>query len=207
MPTHTRNADTAIVVLHEIYGRNLHMGDVCEEYCALDYHVISPDMLGGDRVFSYASRDQAYRHFIENVGFEAAAAAVGRVVADLSQRYARVFLVGFSVGATVAWLAAATSPCAGIVCHYGSRIRDYLTGKPPCPALLLMAESDASFPSDMARQYFTEMRGVELHVLKGEHGFCDRHGAAHHPESAARAKELAHAFIRHTPPADGVCLT
>ncbi|MDI5811330.1 DUF535 family protein, partial [Salmonella enterica subsp. enterica serovar Anatum] len=42
-----------------------------------------------------------------------------------------------SVGATLAWLSAASGLCDGVVCYYGSRIRQYLHLAPLCPTLVI----------------------------------------------------------------------
>lgn len=192
----TNNANAAIVVLHEIYGINRHIVDTCEEYHALGYSVHCPNMLGRDSAFPYEQRDEAYAYFMANTGFEFAVASVGELVAELQPQYARVFLVGYSIGATIAWLVAGKTGCNGIVCHYGTRIRDYVASKPHCPALLIAAEKDEAFPALRAKERLSGMPNVTLEILEGGHGFCDKHGPAYHPVSANKAKELACRFYR-----------
>lgn len=196
MLTRMNNSDTAVIVLHEINGINRHIVDACDHFHALGHAVHCPNMLGADTTFSYEQRDAAYVHFMANVGFAAAAASIEKLAATLRPQYKQVFLVGYSIGATIAWLAAGATACDGIVCHYGTRIRDYLAARPRCPALLIMAEQDAAFPAAQARNCFCGMPGVSLEILEGGHGFCDAYGPAYHPDSAKRAGELASRFFR-----------
>lgn len=196
MLTLINNSDTAVIVVHEIYGINRHIADACDHFHTLGHAVYCPNMLGSDLAFSYEQREDAYAHFMADIGFAAAAVSIGKLAATLASQYKQVFLVGYSVGATVAWLAAGAAACDGIVCHYGTRIRDYLATRPRCPALLIMADQDAAFPPAQARDCFCGMPGVSLEILEGGHGFCDAYGPAYRPDSAKRAEELTSRFFR-----------
>lgn len=193
MLTYKSGSDTAIIALHEIYGVNRHMLDVCEDYHARGYDVYCPNLLIRESPFSYDEHEAAYASFMANAGF-GVASSVCSLVASIRSSYARIFLVGYSVGATVAWLVAGTASCNGIVCHYGTRIRDYADSRPLCPALLLNARGDKSFPEDVAMA-LSGAPGITVETLEGGHGFCDRHAATYNPVSAESARRLAGAFI------------
>lgn len=69
----------------------------------------------------------------------------------LKQSHSPVSVIGFSVGATVAWrLAALDLPtlnqCIGV---FGSRIRDYLYIKPVKPTVLLFSNEEHYFSTDV----------------------------------------------------------
>lgn len=186
-------SETAIVALHEIYGVNRHMLDVCGDYHARGYDVYCPNLLDKDVPFSYDEHEAAYASFMANAGF-GVASSVCSLVDSIRLSYVRIFLVGYSVGATVAWLSAGTAPCDGIVCHYGTRIRNYADSRPLCPALLLNARRDTAFPEDAAVA-LSGAPGITVETLEGWHGFCDRHAASYNPVSAESARRLAGAFI------------
>ena len=187
----SRGSDTAIVVLHEIYGFTRHIRDTCEWYHAAGYDVYCPDLLG--RVFSHDRQAEAYQYFMTNVGFDAAS-DIASLLSGLSPRYARIIVAGYSVGATLAWIVSGIGPCNGVVCHYGSRIRKYLEVKPLCPVLLIAADQDDAFPVAIYRDTF-DPATVAIRILPGKHGFCDPYGWSHDGGSAEKARQLALDFI------------
>ncbi len=60
-------SDVAIVVLHEIYGINSFIEDVCQKYYKYGYDVFCPELLG-EKEFSIFKVQEAYDFFINNVG-------------------------------------------------------------------------------------------------------------------------------------------
>ncbi|MFP5259787.1 MAG: dienelactone hydrolase family protein [Acidobacteriota bacterium] len=87
-----------------------------------------------------------------------------------------VTLVGFSVGATAAWLFAAGQHChsdSRLVLFYGSRIRKYLDLRPRCRVQAIFAEHEAAFhPKDIAGRIAAE--NVAVHIEPGAaHGFIN----------------------------------
>lgn len=189
-------SDTALVVLHEIYGVTQHIRDICSRYGSVGYDVYCPDLLG--REFTHEQQAEAYRYYMDNVGF-GAAGQVADLLHALSARYARTVAVGFSAGATLAWLAAESGGCDGAVCHYGSRIREYLDAVPKCPVLLIAAEQDEAFPIASCQDKLSAS-GVALTILPGQHGFCDPYSNCFNRESAAKAHALVMDFIKSIPP-------
>ncbi|BCE10035.1 dienelactone hydrolase family protein [Bacillus paralicheniformis] len=58
---HIQNkSDTAVIVLHEIYGINRHMHDVCQLIAEQGFDVICPNLLNRDQPFEYAEEKAAY---------------------------------------------------------------------------------------------------------------------------------------------------
>src|SRR5690606_7048825 len=98
-----QGSSTAIIVLHEIYGLNQHMKDICSSLSEEGFDVFCPDLLGRP-AFDYAEEQEAYRYFMDNVGFLHAKYKVEDLIDDVRTAYEKVVIVGFSVGATVAWL-------------------------------------------------------------------------------------------------------
>lgn len=189
-----KGSDIAIVLLHEIYGINQFMRDLCEEYHAWGCDIYCPNLLKTDLVYAYEQEQDAYANFIKNIGFDIVA-EVNELVERLSKEYAQVFLIGFSVGATLVWRAASDAKCSGAVCFYGSRIRDYCDLKPGCPTLLIMADQDKSYPVLQIDKDLKAIPNSILKVLNGQHGFCDPYARAYHSISAKEAKHLSYDFI------------
>lgn len=65
-----KGSDIAIVLLHEIYGINQFMRDLCEEYHAWGCDIYCPNLLKTDLVYAYEQEQDAYANFIKNIGFD-----------------------------------------------------------------------------------------------------------------------------------------
>ena len=208
MLNYRNHSDTLIVVLHEIYGINDHITRLCQEIADGGYDVVCPDLLDDKPYFDYAREEEAYRYFMNFIGFESAAKQVTFLLRQEESRYKRIFLLGSSVGATVAWLCGVDSvktdetfhyggslvKCSGIICLYGSRIRDYLEVSLKCPALLIFAEEEGSFDPRELQTQLERMEGAEVHILKGKHGFADPCGPSYNESSAREANFLIAGF-------------
>ena len=113
----------AIILLHEIYGVNRFMDAQRQKYEKLGLAVFCPDFYNG-RVFGYDETENAYPYFYEQVGLDSYC-RVWKQVDALRTQYEKVYLLGFSVGATLAWRCSKNPNCAGAIACYGSRIRNF----------------------------------------------------------------------------------
>ena len=187
-------ADSAIIVLHEIYGINRHITEVCRYYNLLGYDIYCPNLLKAEKIFHYSEQEAAYKYFMENIGFKASE-TVEQLLKQIRRSYKKIFIIGFSIGATLAWLASASGSCAGIIGYYGSRIRDYLDITPSCPALLIFAKDESAFSPENIVKYFEDNNKLKAVALPGKHGFCDRFSGNFNPESDRQARQLTNDFI------------
>lgn len=103
----------------------------------------------------------------------------------MKRTYDKVIIVGFSVGATIAWLCSENSNVDGIVGYYGSRIRNYVELSPQCPTLLFFAE-EKSFHVDDLIKVLTNKQ-IVVHKLLGQHGFSDPYSLKYNEGSAKKA--------------------
>lgn len=189
----TDNNKNAIVILHEIYGINQFMEEVCLEYRNKGFDVFCPDMLLR-KYFNYSEAAEAYQYFMDNVGFDYFT-KVNAAVSRLKHTYDKVFLMGFSVGATIAWRCCENDLCNGIICCYGSRIRDYLSLEPSCPVLLLFAEED-KFDVNSVLKRLSEKANVEVYKLEASrHGFMDQYSNSFDKEKEQKSKKYIKEFI------------
>ena len=113
----------------------------------------------------------AHAAFVAGPGLEAYAERIALAAAGEA-----VTLVGFSVGATAAWLFAAEQQChsgSRLVLFYGSRIRHYLDLRPRCRVEAIFAEREAAFdPQAVAAAIASET--VRTVVVPGSaHGFMN----------------------------------
>lgn len=181
-----KDSDTVIIVIHEIYGLNEHMQGFCESLSNQGFDVICPNLLDREAPFDYSQEDVAYRHFMENVGFTGALHKIKDILSDVKDEYQKIFILGFSAGATVAWLCSEDECVDGMVGYYGSRIRNYVELTPQCPTLLFFPQEESAFNVDELISAL-EIKNIEVQKFNGKHGFSDPYSSKYHVESAQNA--------------------
>ncbi|EKO40244.1 MAG: dienelactone hydrolase-like enzyme [Solidesulfovibrio magneticus str. Maddingley MBC34] len=155
-------------------------------FIAADIYGLTPALralaadLGGEAEFlspwpgegsPHATEQASHAAFVAGPGLEAYAERI--VLAAAGEP---VTLVGFSVGATAAWLFAAGQQChpdSRLVLFYGSRIRHYLDLRPRCRVEAIFVEHEAAFdPRAVAAAIASET--VRTVVVAGAaHGFMN----------------------------------
>lgn len=160
-----------------------------------DVDVMCPNLYEKDTAFDYSQESKAYRHFMDNVGFMSASEKMKKVLSDLRGRYEKIFVVGFSIGATIAWLCSEEKGVNGFVGFYGSRIRDYLQILPVCPTLLFFPEQEPSFNVSELMARLKE-KNIEIYTFEGQHGFSDPYFINYHEKSAQQAFNRLIEFIK-----------
>jgi len=189
----TSNNEIAVIILHEIYGINRFIEELCTEYNMRGFDVFCPNIFQRE-YFLYSEATEAYQFFINNVGFDFSK-EVERLIAQLKITYDKVFIIGFSVGATIAWRCCENIYCDGIICCYGSRIRDYMSLQPFCPVLLLFAEQD-SFDVNYVIEQLVGKINIELYKLQASHGFMDQYSNYYNREQEQISKEYIRKFLK-----------
>lgn len=182
----------AVIVLHEIYGINQYIHDLCSYYVSQGFDVYCPCLIHR-KYFSYSNVDTAYDHFMKVAGFDIWK-DIDSLAKSLRTKYDKVYIHGSSVGATIAWKCGVSGNADGIICCYGSRIRDYLDIEMKCRVLLIFAHED-SFDVDSIAAVLMDKRNTQVHVLDGHHGFMDRHGEYFCEGSSSKALQLIDSFI------------
>ena len=177
----------AIILLHEIYGVNEFMQYQRRRFTAAGFDVFCPNLIRRPS-FSYEESQQAYNYFMEHIGFDVYK-QVDASIKQLKERYRKVFLVGFSIGATVAFRCCENTACDGIAACYGSRIRDYLSLNPVCPTLLLFSQ-EASFDVGQVSARLKKKPCTNVLKFSAGHGFMDK-GSKNYDKTAAKSAEDA----------------
>jgi len=196
MLTYRNNSDTLIVVIHEIYGINDHIKGVCQSLADLGYDIVCPDLLDGKPAFDYAREEEAYRYFLNFVGFEPSEKRITFLIRQEEMDYKQIFLLGYSAGATVAWLCCGLDiKCDGVIGFYGSRIRDYMDSMPKHPALLIYPAEEKSFDPYELREGLSKKEQVKVHILDGKHGFADPYNINYNETSAHEANRITKEFL------------
>ena len=182
-----------MIVLHEIYGVNEFIQEQCQKFREAGYDVFCPNMIDKSP-FSYEKPEEAYGFFRKNIGFEVYK-KVSASVSKLKEKYDQVFVIGFSVGATIAWRCCENSSCSGIIACYGSRIRDYTSLTPACPTLLLFAREN-SFDVHTLVCQLQDKPNLSILEFDAEHGFLDSFSKHFNFQQSQRAEESIARFMR-----------
>ncbi|MBS4192646.1 dienelactone hydrolase family protein [Bacillus sp. FJAT-49705] len=179
-------SDSVIIVVHEIYGINKHMEHVCQRLSENHFDIICPNLLGQEAPYDYSQEEAAYRHFVGNIGFMNASEKIKNVILDCKDKYKKVYLLGFSIGATIAWLCSEEECLDGMVGYYGSRIRNYTDINPKCPTMLFFPETEPSFNVDDLISCLDEKK-IEIRKFNGQHGFSDPYSPKYDVKSAQQS--------------------
>jgi len=186
-----------VVVLHEIYGINQHIKDISLQLSGHDFDVFAPNMLQTETVFDYDQEDLAYNNFFQHIGFEKAFDQVNIFLHQIRNRYDKVFVVGFSAGATVAWLCSREPDlCNAIVGFYGSRIRDYLDIEVKRPVLLFVPAEEKSFDISDFISVVKMKDNVLVKQLNGLHGFTNPSSPNFNKQSSDQAYQFMFHFMK-----------
>jgi dienelactone hydrolase len=189
-----KKSDTLIIVIHEINGINQHMQSFCELISKEGFDVICPNLLERDITFGYSQEEVAYHHFMESIGFTQAQQKIKDILSDAKDEYQKIFIIGFSVGATVAWLCSMEESVDGIVGYYGSRIRNYIELTPKSPTMLFFPEEEQSFQVDKLISTL-DNKNIEVYKFNGKHGFSDPFSPIYNVLSAQLAYSKTVDFI------------
>ncbi|MBP2628963.1 MAG: DeoR family transcriptional regulator [Firmicutes bacterium] len=169
------NSDTIIILVHEIYGINDHIIGECNRLAEGKYDVVCPNLLTNRQApFSNSEELIAYHYFTQNIGFSLAQQQIEELSLRIRDQYRYCFIVGYSIGATIAWLCSQRKDVySGVVGFYGSRIRDYKEIEPKCPVLLFFPRTEENFDVDCLMQDLSVNKNVRVFKADALHGFAD----------------------------------
>ena len=197
MLKYLNKSDTAIVIIHEIYGINKHMRNICHRLSKLKFDVICLNLLNIDQSYEYEEEVIAYYNFMDNLGFDETANNVRFIANQIRDQYKYLFIVGFSVGATISWLSSSKENLYdGFIGFYGSRIRDYIDDNPKCPSLLIYGSEEKSFNVKELTDVLGKKDKVEVKIFEGKHGFSDPYSKNYDEKSANQAFDEMVEFIK-----------
>jgi carboxymethylenebutenolidase len=178
-----------IVVIQEIFGVNHHIRSVCDRFAAEGYAAVAPalfDRQVKDFQSGYSPEEiEKARKFVANPDWDAMLRDTAAAIAEL-KGVGPVSIVGFCMGGTIAFLAAARlDGLTASVPYYGGRIVAFADEKPRCPTQMHFGEQDQSIPLSDVETIKQKRPDCDIHVYKDAgHGFhCDERGSYHEPSS------------------------
>ncbi|MBB6635195.1 dienelactone hydrolase family protein [Cohnella thailandensis] len=166
----TRRERSLVITLHEIYGVNDHIAAFNETLEKEGFDTLIPNLLGRES-FAYGQAEEAYAYFMREIGFDGALEAIRPIIAENKAKDRRVYVAGFSIGATLAWRCSEFE-VDGVLGYYGSRIRSYPEIEPSCPALLFFASKESFDVAELAGR-LKKKRNAAVEILNAEHGFMN----------------------------------
>ncbi len=123
---------------------------------------------------------------MKSVGFTDATQKIKSLLSDVKDNYEKICIIGFSIGATIAWFCSEEECVDGIVGYYGSRIRNYVELTPQTPTLLFFPQEEHSFNVDDLISTLNQ-KNIEVHKFNGKHGFSDPYSPNYNFKSAQKA--------------------
>jgi len=183
-----------LVLVQEIFGVTDHIRELCDEYAAEGYEVLSPALFdrehpGFESDYSGPQFDRAVELARKLHPFEQSLSDAQTCIDALKQA-GPVFIVGYCYGGSVAWRMAQISPdLAAASSYYGSMVPTlFIDPAPLCAAIAHFGRFDAGIPMEgvealIAKQHPT----AQVFVYEAGHGFNSDRRKDYHSESAELA--------------------
>ena len=180
----------ALVVVQEIFGVNAHIRSVADHFASEGYLAIAPALF--DRYergveLGYDGQDmEKAMSFIPKLNMEWTAADVRAAVVYARDEYkTKVGVVGYCLGGSVAWLAAAHMPIDAAVGYYGGFIAKFLDQGPEAPIMLHFGEKDDHIPPSDIEKIKAAYPQIPVYTYAtAGHGFnCSARGSYDEPSA------------------------
>jgi len=197
------SAQSAIVVIQEIFGVNRHIRSIVDDYANEGFLAIAPalfDRAKPDVELNYTKDDSAIgMQFANQIGMEKPLLDIQACIDHAAQKVStkKVGVLGFCWGGTAAWLSATRLNAKAAVGYYGGRIALYAAEQPHCPVMLHFGALDKHIPSAEIDKIQRAHPGLPIFIYEDAgHGFnCDQR-VDYNPTAAALARQRTLAFFR-----------
>lgn len=196
------DARAAVIVVQEAFGVNHHIEDVTRRFAGAGYRAVSPHLFHrtGDPTLPYDDFSQIMPHMqaLSDKGIGDDLDATLAYLAGAGFEAGRVGIVGFCMGGTVSFYAAARYPLGAAVTFYGGGVAGGRFGYPSqvdeaphlrTPWLGLYGDRDQSIPVEEVEQLRAAAgrATVATEVVRypeADHGFhCDARASYHQPSA------------------------
>jgi carboxymethylenebutenolidase len=191
-----------IVVIQEIFGVNHHIKNLADRYAALGYVAIAPQVFdrgqknfetGYDQAAMEAGRGMRGKITTEQLLLDTQAAI------DVAKQAGKVGIIGYCMGGSVAFLAAARLD--GLACavgYYGGQIAASCDEKPRVPTMLHFGDQDQSIPMTDVDKIKKARPETPIYVYHAGHGFhCDERASFNAEAAQVAACRSQEFFLKH----------
>lgn len=158
-----------IIIIHEVYGVTENLRRLATELEKKGCKVILPSLYSDN--YSGNIEEYSYKKYFSEVGFEKAIQSIDRIIEENSKD--DIVIIGFSIGATLAWMKSADNRVKGVIGFYGSRIRNYLRITPCIPTRLFFCYEE-SFDVENLIVELKKKQHTEVTKIPGVHGFYSK---------------------------------
>jgi len=198
-------ARRALIVVHEAFGVNEHIVDVCRRFAAVGYHSIAPHLFHRDGISGLPyDLDAALPHLraLTADGIRHDLTAARDHLAAQGFSLSATGIVGFCMGGSISFVSAAENAYGAAVTFYGSGVSigrfgfDSMSELAPslqAPWLGLYGDLDPNIPVAEVEKLRTAVATANVpttivRYAEAGHGFhCDARPAVYHEASAADA--------------------
>jgi carboxymethylenebutenolidase len=206
----------AVIVIQEAFGVNDHIEDVARRFADAGYLAVAPHVFhrSGDPVLGYDEISKVMPHMqaVTQTGLQADIEATLDYVAAAGIGRARVGVVGFCMGGSVAFYTAVKYPLGAGVSFYGGGVGGGRFGFPSqvelapqlqAPWLGLYGDRDQSIPVEEVEslRLAASKAGVPTEVVRyvdAEHGFhCDARPSYHEASAQDAWRRTLEWFATH----------
>lgn len=190
----------ALIICPEVFGVNAHMRSVADRFARAGYLAVVPDMLWrvepGLQIPYDAAGLQRGSELLPKFDIGLGGEDIGLVIEAVRRRpdcNGKVGVIGFCIGGTLAYLAAARHGVQAAVGYYAKGVEQFLQEAEhvQCSTILHYAGADRFIPEevvDRVREGLAGCPGVAIFTYPGvDHGFNSEDRRAYSPDAAALA--------------------
>ena len=185
-----------LVLIQEIFGVTDHIRELCDEYAADGYEVLSPALFhredpGFECDYSSPQFEHAVKLARELHPFEQSLADAQTCI-DALKAKGPVFMTGYCYGGSVTWAVAGRSDdLAAASSYYGSLVPTTFADQvPKCATICHFGRYDVGIPMEGVEALVAKAHPTaQIFVYDANHGFNSDRRKDYHEESADLARE------------------
>jgi carboxymethylenebutenolidase len=185
-----------LVLIQEIFGVTDHIRELCDDYAADGYEVLSPALF--DREHPGFEADYSGPDFARAVQLARElhpfplSLADAQTCIDALKGKGPVFITGYCYGGSIAWaMAGQSDDLAGASAYYGSLIPTmFADASPRCATIAHFGRYDDGIPMEGVEALIAKAHPTaQIFVYNANHGFNSDRRKDYHAESADLARE------------------
>ncbi len=178
-----------VIVVQEIFGVNSSIRSVADRFAVAGYNAVAPALFdryepGFDVGYDEQSMQRAFAIFPKLNMDWAEADTLAAVQYAHSEFKGKVAVVGFCLGGSVAYLAAAHMPIDAAVGYYGGFIAKNKEQKPKAPTMLHFGGKDEHIPATDVKAIGEAQPDVLIYTYEdADHAFANDQRPSYEPNS------------------------
>ena len=192
-----------LVLIQEIFGVTDHIRELCDDYAADGYEVLSPALFdrehpGFEAGYSGPDFDRAVELARKLHPFDLSLADAQTCVEALKSK-GPVFMTGYCYGGSVTWaLAGQSDDLAAASAYYGSLVpTTFADLAPKCATIAHFGRFDAGIPMEGVEALIAKAHPTaQIFVYEANHGFNSDRCKDYHEDSADLARERTLGLFR-----------